>query len=743
MMKRISISICALLLSLLLPLCRAESEILLARGAGLDFAPAFYAAAATGSRVYLCDAETHQYCVYDAATGGLRVQSSIAILNKDAQGEAALYDSPLALVQSNGELYSVELRVQVLEEAIAFTDANLYRLDPDDLSRTPVCSLDLSDVYQNDGEFSDCPPCKSALLADGQLYLLFDAPNGNEAWFIDDSQAAQRLLRFDCATGARESLDLKGALELVCPYEDRIIVARVASEDGDVLLSGYSHGSETPRDYLHLDGEGGAHAEHFLYDAQMGALYYSIGNHLWGVRREDAGRSALISSLPTTRALGLLALDDGRIAAYGAEQLSAAKADWSAGGALKTLTLSGAVDAEGFRLEHPEIQINDATSWGSEKILQGVLTQSSLPDVLILNPAENMAYQTLLNRGYLLPIQDESLIAFADALHPDLKRAACDASGTLCAIPIALIPQRMLAVNEPVRSALGLEHLPASWPEMLSLLENWPDDAVDGEAVAPFAHGGDDLRQRLLIALMQDYNLYRQSQAEDPGYDTATLRALLTQMERIDFAAFDAEEGAPHLFQTGFYAFVKGYHPEEIRGLPLSIRAGAPARLPVSVNFAAINPHSENPALALEFLKYLAENLGPYEKIGMLPSENAPLRLEDYDERLAACGQEVEALRARLNAAEPADRPELQRLLEVAEAEQARVAEGSWGASPAGVADFRRIAQNYGVLRSDALNSEDAAAMDQIFERFLLREIDGETFIREMDRRIGMRALEG
>lgn len=737
--------ICALFLCFILSHCRAESAILLEQdSSGLEAEPAFYAAAGVGSRVYLCDADSHQYFIYDLEDGTLRTQSSITILEQNAEGTAALYDTPLALTQSDGALYSVELRVQVLEEGMQFTGANLYRLEGDDLARTPVCALDFSDIYVNDVEFSDCPPCKSLLLAGGCLCLLFDSPAAQADWLQDEASTDQALLIFDCATGARRRMELSGAFELVCSYEDQIIVARAAPESGDAILSGYAPDSGKFRDYLRLSGEGDARPEHIFYDARAGELFYCVGNHLWGIRRAEPERAAIVSNLPSVRISALLPLGDGQIAAYSPELLCSVHPDWASEGALRTLTLSGPVNAEGFRLSHPDVQIDDITEWGSKKITEGILTRASLPDVLILNPSDDMSYRTLRNRGYLLPIQDKALLAFADTLHGDLRRAASNADGALCAIPIGLIPQRMLAIDEELRAEIGMERPPQSWPEMLSLLENWPGWITNGTPVFPFDRGGAPLRQQLLSAMLRDYDLYRWDQEEDPGYDTPELRALLAQLERINFDVLDPgeTEDARALFQTGFFAFVKGYHPSERRGLPLAISEGEAARLPVGVLFAAVNPYSQNQELALEFLRYQAANLDPYVRIEILPGESGPLRADGYEEAIATSELEVESLRARLDAAGSEDRPELQRALEEAERELADTRENSWGASPEGIAAFRAIAQDYGILYSDALNTEDMNVMDQIYERFFNGETDSETFIQEMDRRIRMRALE-
>lgn len=670
-----------------------------------------------------------------------RALGSVASLRmlSESEGEA-LYRSALALVHDAAAPCAVEFTVERTDDGTRFREAGLYRLDLSGGEAERMLELDLRDAIYDTVTGEACANCLSALMADGQLLLLFEDPEAQSAQRLDLLNTRQFLLQFDLSGGERRRYELENCFALLAYRDGALLLARSAGEQGEqleIVRLRPDTGKEKVLERIAPE----ARVSALTIGPDLDVLYYAAGNRLWAVR--PGGAPQTVGRLPFFNAQGLELLEGGTLAAYSRDQAVLVPIDWNYTGAEESLSVLGGEEyVESFAALHPETDVRSFDE-GAASLTDLLLTRSAQPDVLILNSRER-PYRQLRDRGYLLPLESAALEDFAARLHPDVA-AALRCEGGICAIPLSTVVQPVFGVDRELWAALNLGPLPQSWADLLDFLERWQTLSADHPDVRLMmtVDAPEHLHSMLLSQLINEYDCWRADQPEAVGYDTELFRGLTSRLEGLDYAALCAHSAGgdttslinpyelPHVGWSSTYA-----------PLCIPLSPELPAFMRTTVVFAAINPYSENIDAATTFLEHCAAQIAPAERIMLMPGENAPLRPDRYAEDLQALEAEIRAVEQRIaENTEPVELLPLQEELGLLR-QSLENAENAWEVSAADIAAYRALSARISVFYKQELSDEERMQLIQIRENFLAGNLSVDDFVRRMDQRILAQALE-
>ena len=277
------------------------------------------------------------------------------------------------------------------------------------------------------------------------------------------------------------------------------------------------------------------------------------------------------------------------------------------------------------------------------ELSQAMLTGSDEFDVYV-TPLSWPDYDALYDKGYLVPLEDEELKAWAARVYPGMAEAFTR-DGDLVAIPVE-INVCGEAYNPRVTQALGITEIPTTWREFFHLLAQLSHSDLDDYFV--FDPWDTDFKKTTLYQFL-GAALFEMQQLEDTrGFLKAPeMRATLEEFEQIDFDAFlqGWEDGNDYTKDVLFfcpeelncynYGWNRGMYPGDMptfAAMPLSVQPGQPGFLDASMCVAIINPHTRHPQAARLLLKALWANMPETMQASLLADWDTPLWAEPLEE---------------------------------------------------------------------------------------------------------------
>lgn len=690
-----------------------------------------YAYACNDKWICMCDAHSKTYFWKKVADGSLIAKPSIEPLDGDAEG----YRSCMALASDGSEIYSINATILRDGDEARFGCFELYRLSPEGEDRF-IREIDLSQIVLRDemGEYT--LECTRARLSESWLCLLFEEEGG------DLQNSKYRLIALNLESGRQVSHEMANVCELFSASDAKMQYAYLRENDG-VGLAEISLENGGVRDYGALME--GVQADRLAYDAAAHAIYYAQGSRIYAVRQlGDAPK--LVAYLPFAQAKYLHVLGGDRLLAVSDNDMADVQIDWNMPDAKTKLQISGWPLAS-FELAHPEIQLEQSRDMMPDETVTTILTRSEVPDVLSMNTASDQIFHALKNRGYLLPLENESVTDQIRQMYPAIQETV-SIDGKICALPVELICGDALGYKPAVLEALDIENPPETWPEMVDLLNRWPVLSKENPEICLIHNGSEEpLRQLILRHMLSSYEIYRCNAKPLLGYDTPEFRALMDLYAQIDFdgieAAGQVDDLPDALLMAVFDWSPISSNMEDGYPLILGIAEGMCGYLPASMFAYAINPNSLHPDESQEYLAFVAKARRADSRIQMTPDFNEPQREEGYQESVDSLRAEIQELEEALAKASPdAETTELQQKLSSAKA-ALPLFENSWAISAAAIEKYRSFADRIRIQTPIAVSNEEQMALDNSRTRFLRGEMETEAFIREMDRRIRMNAGEG
>lgn len=413
-----------------------------------------------------------------------------------------------------------------------------------------------------------------------------------------------------------------------------------------------------------------------------------------------------------------------------------------------TLTLAGEAYnpdiLESFLRENPEIEFAFSERAAPEDWVADAITRSDEVDVYFLYTLLSTTFESLKDRGYLLPLDDPEILSLADTVYPEIMRALKLDNG-ICALPFGLSIQMGVAVNMDVWLELGLreDDLPRTWSAFLHfIVEDAPELLQQNEDLSLFP--GEKSASDMLHMIENIYASYRAIQSNEIGYATPEFQDILSMFEQIDPDSF-AMAGARSLF-------VDEYIPDPTNGsgntryLPLSFKENEPSQIPAGLMLMTVNPNTRHKDAALKLIKYYFEHMEALDKLILCPNENAPIVNDFYAGMLEEYQNSMDDYARRIDAAATRDERTALELERDAYDVQtsAMIEDNKYFVSPSGIAQFRsEVAGRLVPLFCPSLSLEEIRAVNDKRIQFLEGHISADQYINELERRFVFNSLEG
>lgn len=627
-----------------------------------------------------------------------------------------------------------------------------------------ICDLELCNVaLGEDGQaraqdirFLGLP---DALRSDDSFYPRGACLNGKDLAILWEGESGIQLMLLDPgAPQAARLVDLPNwDYTLVPSAQGALLLDRSFEEESKLLKIG-ADGKTEP--LCKLTGRESTVAA----DPDTGAIYAASQNGVYPVSFPDGTPGEAFGAVPLEprRAVvlkngqGCAIAMDGAVAVLdpaarlAEDQLLRISCDyhdtWVARATLK------------YAVEHPEAP--PVTLWSSDRVLEDMLTQSPDTDVYIMDAVYGGTYDTLLDRGYLLPLGDSaSLSALAARMYPGIRNRVCR-DGVPVALPLRLTGSGM-GIGEGALAKLGLtlKDVPADWPGFLDFLEQQIKPRLDqlGEERFTYEMTAGAFARALRDSILNGYVYVSDAAGRLPDYADARLLALLQRVEEIDFTEYglpevlDDEDDFSYSYDNGEYliSLDLAYSFEDANwtsGTPLLLGFGddLPGVMPVGMMVAFVNPFSSRAEAATAFLETLAEKLPEQTLYDLCPDLNEPLRDPSADETLAQLQREIDQTQAALDAADPADRQPLEEALEnQKQSKTSYEAEGAWLVSAEALSKYRANADRLYVIRPTWFDKDGTGEANDLLNQYESGAITLEKLLTEVDRKARMQALEG
>ena len=245
----------------------------------------------------------------------------------------------------------------------------------------------------------------------------------------------------------------------------------------------------------------------------------------------------------------------------------------------------------------------------TEDLVTEALTHKDNTDLYFLSTNIDPVYIQLRDKGYLMPLEDETLMRYADALEPAFQKIVI-AGGQLCAIPYP-------ALREKYPELYAFD---ADYSRTLVLLAQNQLYACLSEENTNVDSLWNAFGEALLWYRLTDWT---QSYPQENSRGTKVLFSLLPQ---------------PYIHDDGAHDYM-------LLGL-----GEAPGVLRVSLNLTAINPESAHKEEALALIRLMAERVPQTTRLVLMQEEREPVIDEEVEVRWQAAQQMIEDYDKRIQA---------------------------------------------------------------------------------------------
>lgn len=543
-------------------------------------------------------------------------------------------------------------------------------------------TIDLGDALvveeEMDGEtYSYTRNLEKAAGFDGVLYGISYGENGME------------LLAIDLESGDVNSLnlDVDGEIDSMARYKDGQLLLTMMNYDSDpvvINLVVYDVATEEATILGEMPREGWQTPSGICYDAQRSKVYYSLAGSMWrmDVTDEGLGTPEEFSDMPVgDGSANVVLMDDLYImASYEAvigrdvtlekmpeQHLRVANMGYDEAVQMAYFPFTDA---------HPEYMVSISTAMDTDALMSNMMNRSSDVDIYTIDGTDE-AFAALMNRGFMAELGgSEKLKAGVDGLYPFLKDAVMK-DGEIYALPMRSYANT-LSMNVKTLEKMGYtkDSLPKTWFDFFALLQELPakleefpeiqfcDEYMDVEST----------RDQIFTLMLQDYFTWLDADESHLAEGSDVLVKLCEAYEQVDWNSLGMKESSEDesfgmvVMGPGgempsrileFYNSVNFYPPTEgTEWMPLSVKEGEEPLVGMTVQFAFVNPFSENREAAIEYLEYAWDGVEKEFKMQMNPSMNEPVENEYYEESLKNMEEYTHDLEAQIEKTEDEEEKE-------------------------------------------------------------------------------------
>ena len=665
---------------------------------------------------------------------------------------------------SDGErLYALYTLSYYGEDAYGIRDVGIYPLEvgEDGLTFGEPQAVDYEDLMASYGsEYSYFIQVNSACYVDGYLMLYVYRDNGEEAVYAMDIESGE----------GRFIEDLERP-RLISAYKD-----------DRLLIETYDYGTDTCSLLLY-DPESDSITEAcppieanemfrgLVYSQESGRLFYMHSGYVMAVEDfdfENAQEVAELSALYYSDTCGMLlpgdyyvysdfegtairatdpdALPDTRLVIRGAGYSDAAMAAYYS-----------------FGNTHGDVAVVlDSGYYPRSEIIESMMSRDSSIDIYMMS-VNSEAYDALYSRGYLVEMDNEAIVSEVKEMYPAIQDAVTR-DGEIVAIPVDVYSWTMgLDYEGFEKIGIAREDVPDNWPDFLDLLPELPELLPEEGNVRIFPEymTQQQARMELFNTIMDAWRIHQMAMGREASYNEPELIELFDKVMALDYEALglpeedDDDEAVAYrmyssgqdrdyiLIETSTGCTIGNFYSDNEPAL-LSVIPGEPGDLPLRLSVAFINPFSEHVDIAQEFLAVLMENMSNRTLYNLSDKLNEPIRDRYSEQSLAEWQKNLEEQQAALEEADPVDKPAIEEYIADIEQTLIDIDRYGWDIPARDIEWYRAHEDALIVERFDFLSAaDDDGELSDLAEQFMAGKVSPADFLKEVDRKVRMRALEG
>ena len=620
----------------------------------------------------------------------------------------------------------------------------------DGTAKTEDCGLpelDAAYLVSDWGGYQSFNGCESVFCAGDRLVV------------TNYDNSVKKLLIFDLEDGSCRDTEPGDSAEIIPGPDGSILAVRYEGRPGNMkaVVSKLDPAGGKEQRMAEISGvdESGVSP---CYDDENHILYYLNKGQLW---KMPDGKQAEAVSECYEHDCGAVLLPDGCILLWNNENVTAVSTDpaQDSGVTLRVYNNTGmdnilakAVYEMGRARGDVSVDLRQDMNVNNNDILTSMLKHDAYTDIYV-KQYDTGDFRALRNRDYLADLGSNQQIAeMTGRLYPWLQDAV-KRDGKIIAVPVALYGASV-NINPHAWHMLGgtEEELPRTWEQFFDWLGSLPERLEGTDAAVTGGYTSvRDFRSQLLNCLLTAYQVRLDSTDGEYTFNTPLLRNLVKRACETDYRALgipDTEEyvEGEALLSFGNFSGIGSIGTNV--PLALALEEGETPYVPVSLAAVFVNPYSEHPEEAKEFLAVILKSLDPYQQYSLFADRTEPVKNPNGGDPEAA-EERVSEIRKEYEAAEGEEKVTLEEVLRIAEENLQDILDDRWRISPEDIAQYRTSQAAFRVLdhlflRDLVGTGGDAEALEAYELLFYGNgTTDAEKALEAVDKKLRMKNLEG
>ena len=699
----------------------------------------------------------------DAAAEGQEDETEEEALTEEGQEYFGNSNYDRVPFVCDGTLYAITLETRYTEEHTEFVGAKLNSVeltDDQQIKLTEVGELDWSDMvehYENN-DYARTP--QSIIASDGTAVLVTYNDNGDRV-----------LYTMNLKNGKYSELDVQDVMSVNTYKDDTLLIQQFNyQKPTQVRFIAYDLREESETTLSEVEVEEYNYFNGLAYDPESDTTYCVKNGEICPINLQNGEVGEGVTDMPVELyGNNAPCIMNGGYYVACSEGCVVRNLDPSQRAEVRLKIQDtryvNAINTAYMRFsnKHGEVSVavsRDSSGADNSSIIENMMNRDDSVDIYTLS-TDMPAYDALYNRGYMMELdKSEKLNQLVADFYPAI-REAISYNGHLVALPVEVYSWTFGVYPKALESlGLSMDELPANWDGFLDfLIDVLPEHMDEDSDVSLFYQGmtDRDARLQLFSQIFSSYTDYMNANDPAMGYDTPMLRGLIEKLERVDFVALGCEEydpdseddggwwsdGQSQLFETSAGATFGSFYNNEITPVVMAMNADTDPVFSLQTIVAFVNPFTRNPDTCIAFMEELADALSQTTLYCLNPNLNEPIRSSWYESNLKEMNDYLDQLKQQLEAADESERQMLEQEISDYEGYIQDMDKNAWDASEEQIAWYRANAESLKLQGVQWMYSESGGEAYQLVWQYVEGEVDLNTMLSGLDKKLQMMMMEG
>ncbi len=420
-------------------------------------------------------------------------------------------------------------------------------------------------------------------------------------------------------------------------------------------------------------------------------------------------------------------------------------------------TYSTAADAAyyAFTNAHGDVSVVYAHDYNAfSNLIENMMNRDASVDVYIMYTSSE-AFAALFDRGYLADFTDsEKMMAFAQRLDPTFLEKL-SVNGRFSVLPVETNFYSMPFLHKAAfeKAGISMDEVPTNWMDFIAWLPTLEGRLPEGVTLLDPWTSDEQARVGLFYVIFQSYQTYLNQDAN--SVSTQDMVSILDALSKIDFTKlgqptedemmgnYDADWNDDNILMeiNGGYALdgiTRSNTP-----LVMSLTANVDPVLEIDSVVAVINPFSENIDLALEYIETISENLEENVYYTICTDKTEPVLNKYYESNIASLQEYIDDLKKELETAEEVDKQDIEESIKANEESLKEYEKYRYSINEEDIAWIGAHRSELTLSGDNWLYSSESGDAWDLVQQYLQGQIDASRLMKEIDRKVRMRILEG